>query len=292
MILIYEGHNMKTIRTISLLVACAIVLPASLRAEESGPRFTPGGPSRGPASYADRVDPVYEEPGTKNTYQHIRNKDGYDGARVQFYYDPLSSYSKLVTNGGLSANQFGYSSISGNMGGVQALWSVWAPSDFEFQTGLDYVFPVSVQGAQTAFGSYSVTEQTLNVAGFKVLQVGYRINLADFILAPYGGAGVYYGKNSLTMQYAGTAQSNIINYTKLMMMYTAGARFDYSFNRRRTIAAGVGFEFFVPTKITDQISQNGSQAAQLAGSESYLQANMDFMTGIGARLYAGVAGYF
>ncbi|MGZ3722303.1 MAG: hypothetical protein ACXVA9_05205 [Bdellovibrionales bacterium] len=257
---------------------------------------TPPAPARAPASFADGPDPVYEEPGTANTYQHIRNKDGYDGARVQFYYDPLSGYSKLLTNNQNLPALFGYQTTTGNMSGVQAMWSVWAPSDFEFQTGLDYVFPVSVQGQQntTAFSSYTVNSQTLSIVGFKVLQVGYRINMADFTLAPYGGIGVYYGKNAITFQTTTFPQSNNnVTYTKLMMVYTAGARLDYNFNRKRTIAAGVGVEFFVPTKITDQLSQDGSIGSEFqGGNASYLQANMDFLTGIGARLYAGVAAYF
>jgi hypothetical protein len=269
------------------------------QAEEAPAYAKPMPVQRKPANMSD-VDPVYEEPGMTSSYgvdnRHIKNKDGYDGARVQVYYDAMSTYSKLITNGGSLASQFGYQSVTGGTGGVQALWSVWAPSDFEFQTGLDYLFPVDVQGAQTQnsffAGSYTVNSQTLNVAGFKALQVNYRINMGDFTASPYGGAGVYYGTNQVTLQTVFSPTNNIVKYTKLMMVYAAGARLDYNFNRKRTIAAGIGAEFFVPTKIADQLSQSGSVASEMPGQSAQLQANMDFWTGIGCRLFGGIAAYF
>jgi hypothetical protein len=288
-------------KTAAALYLASCLFSATAFAEETPAYAQPmpsNPPMRKPANMSD-VDPVYEEPGTRSGSNwsagpHVANKDGYDGARVLFYYDPMSTYSKLVTNGGSVASQFGYQTVTGGSGGMQAMWSVWAPSDWEFQTGLDYMFPVNVQGAQSqTFGTFTVNSQSLNIMGFKALQVNYRINVLDNLtIAPYGGIGVYYGKNSVTLQTLLSQQNNIVNYTKLMAVYTAGTRVDFNFNRARTIAAGVGAEFFVPTKFTDQLSQSGSTSSELPGGESQLQSNMDFWTGIGCRLYIGVAAYF
>src|SRR4051794_21634919 len=128
---------MKMSFTVFLLSAM-ILFNAKSWAEEPALKLAPT-QKRVPASYADPVDPVYEEPAMASASyptRHVKNKAGYDGGRVQFYYDPLSGYSKFETNNASFPSQFGYRTTSGNMGGVQALWSVWAPSDFEFQTGL------------------------------------------------------------------------------------------------------------------------------------------------------------
>src|ERR1035437_1229198 len=219
--------------TSTALFILGLLLGSSAWSDEV-PALAPAFPTRAPQGLGDRVDPAYDDQASEPG--HLPNKDGRDGARVQFYYDPLSSYSKLVTNAGASPTQFGYSSTSGNMGGIQMMWSVWAPSDFEFQTGIDYVFPVDVQGQQNTVGTYVVNGQTLNVVGFKILQAGYRFNFGDFTLAPFGGFGIYYGKNSLTLANAlSGGQTNLINYTKLMAVYTAGARLDYNLNSSRTL---------------------------------------------------------
>jgi hypothetical protein len=252
------------------------------------PAFAPPIPSRAPANMGG-VEPLYDTPEPAPAI----NKNGRDGARIEGYWDPMSTYSKMVTNTSLPS-QFGYQGNQGGIFGMQAMWSVWAPSDWEFQTGVDYMFPINVQGQQTAYpGYYTVNGQTLNMIGLKLMQVNYRFNFGDFTIAPYAGFGIYYGKDSVTLSspFAGQ-QTDLVNYSKLLAVYTAGARADYNFNRNHTIAGGVGFEFFVPTKFADDLSQSGSTTSELPGQETYLQSNMDFMTGVGVKLMISVAGYF
>jgi len=269
-------------------VLLTIAIPQAFADEKAEtPAYAQPLTNRKPADLGGGADPVYDHPSWETKY--IRNKDGKDGARINIYYDPMSTYSRMVTNNTTLAQNFGYNTVTGGMAGLQAMWSVWAPSDFEFHTGIDWMFPVDVQDQQTNFGGFTVNGQNLNVMGLKLLQVGYRFYMGDFNVVPYGGVGVYYGRNQTTLMSGN--QTDLVNYTKLMVQYSGGFRAEYNFTRQRSIVFGLGAEFFVPTKLTDQVSQSGAVEV-LPGTEPYLQANMDFMTGIGCRIYGTLAGYF
>ena len=134
--------------------------------------------------------------------------------------------------------------------------------------------------------------------GFKLLQIGYHFPAAQFTIVPYGGIGVYYGKNTLNFaNFNAGGQTDQVIYSKLLATFTAGARLDFNFTKDHSFAGGAGVEVFMPTKLSDQLSQNGigidSVISELSGYDSYLQQNMDFSRlGVGGRVYLEIGAYF
>ena len=129
--------------------------------------------------------------------------------------------------------------------------------------------------------------------GLRIAQIGYRFPAAQFTIVPYGGVGVYYGKNQLT--YADNlvgGASNTVTYTKLMATFDAGVRLDFNFNQSHSFTGGIGAEVLTPSTISDQLSQSGGALAESPGNESYFQQNMNFMTSVGGRVYAEIGAYF
>lgn len=208
------------------------------------------------------------------------------GVQVTLYYDPLLNADKLNTNNGI-ATQFTNQSATG-IAGMEALFSVLTGGHFEFMSGFDYGFPISLQGQQSTFGTYVVSNQNFNLMGVKMLQVGYHIDFNQFSVVPYGGFGVYYGQNVLNMTASGV--NNKVVYSKTMGVFSFGARAQFKVSD--SFDLGGGLEGLLPTTISSQLSQSGTATSELPGSESYLQDNMDFMTGVSLRLVAHVALHF
>lgn len=242
-------------------------------------------------------DSYYGDPPKKQA----KDKSLY-GIRVDVYYDGVSQYDKLYsTNYGVGqfANQTA-TGISGMEFLLQTVVHRW-----EFSTGLDYAFPINAQGQQGANAFYVVNNQTLNIMGLKALQVGYHFDGGQFSIVPYGGIGIYYGKNVVNLSNYATATpaggQDTVTYTKILANFLAGVRLEYDFSKQAPIfSAGITIEAFVPTKLSDSLAQtgttgtvgNGTGTSEIPGYETNLQNNMDFMTNFGARLMANVSVYF
>lgn len=212
------------------------------------------------------------------------------GIRVDAYYDGLSSFDKFVPYSSIPAG-FANQTTTGGISGMEVLYSRLIDK-WEFTTGIDYMFQLSVQGASVPIaGAFAVNNQTLNMMGIKLLQIGYRFDVGtSFVITPYAGVGFYYGKDTLTLTVNGG--NDVVNYTKLLCSWIAGARAEYVFPGSPRFALGLAGEFFLPTKIDDELSQAGGNLSELPGSEPYLQNNMDFMTGVGGRIMGNVSVYF
>ncbi len=232
-------------------------------------------------------DPAYSYPEPRR-----RKQSQMFGLQFGVYYDPFSTYNRSAA-GIAAVNQVSWTTGTG-MGGVQLLLAATVHSDFEFATGIDYQFPINIQGQQSAFSNFYVNNQTLNVMGLKVIQIGYRVPAGNFTIVPYGGLGLYYGKDVLNLTNATAGATDQVTYSKLTANFYAGCRMDFNFNDSHSFVAGLGIEFFVPTKLADQISQSGGNggSAEVPGGEVYLQPSMDFMTGIGGRIMGNAAVYF
>ncbi len=216
--------------------------------------------------------------------RHSKKKD-YFGAHLMGYYDPLSSFSQLVSSPILGT--FSSTTTTGS-GGMMVLFTLLNSMDFEVSTGFDYLFPVSVQGRQGFTGNYQVTGQNLNIMGIRILQVGYQFTSGSFMLVPYGAVGLYYGRNVATVTTQNQPDSNQITYTKLFSTFTFGARGAVDVAKQHTFTLGLAVEGFMPVKIADQLSQLGTINSEFPGAESALQPNLEFMNNFGVRIVADI----
>lgn len=252
--------------------------------------LSPNAPAEMNTRKPAKIDPLDEamEPLERDSLKVHRSRPDTAklGAQVTLYYDPLLNADKLNTNNGI-ASQFTNQSATG-VAGMEALFSVLTGGNFEFMSGFDYGFPVSLQGQQSNFGTYVVSDQNFNLMGVKMLQVGYHIDFSQFSVIPYGGFGVYYGQNVMNMTSSGV--NNKVVYSKTMGVFSFGARGQFKVSDNFDI--GAGLEGLLPTTISSQLSQSGTVTSELPGNESYLRDNMDFMTGVSLRLVAHVALHF
>lgn len=208
------------------------------------------------------------------------------GVQVTLYYDPLLNAYKLNTNNG-APSQFTYQSATG-IAGMEALFSVLTGGNWEFMSGFDYGFPLSLQGQQTSFGTSVITNQNFNLLGVKMLQVGYHLDFNQFAVIPYAGFGVYYGQN--VMNLANSGVNDKVVFSKTMGVFAFGARAQFKISD--SFDVGGGLEALLPTTISSQLSQSGTVSSELPGNESYLQNNMDFMTSVSLRLVMHAAVHF
>lgn len=200
---------------------------------------------------------------------------------VQGYYDPLTPYLKTVTS--TSPTLFGSTTGTG-LGGMQVLVS-YEVRHFEFATGFDYIFQVNEQGTQAFTGQFAVNSQTLNVMGLKLIQAGYDFKFGNFGIIPYAGVGVYYGRDVLSL-YTNTNVIDTVTLSKLMAMFTAGVRGEYSFTKNFSLNAAL--EADQPVGLQTDLAQSGGTGGELPGYESSLQSQMDYMTSTGLRIIGGV----
>lgn len=233
--------------------------------------------------------------GAESGYRSVpikRRDDNMFGVSVQGYYDALSSYSKFLA--GPYPSQFGESTMVG-LGGMQFLITLVNAANFEFTTGFDYMFPVSVQGQQNPIGTYVVNNQTFNMMGVKLIQAGYQFSTGPLNVVPFAGFGIYYGRTVLSLNTNGVVgsfgQTDTVTYSKLMGIFNAGVRMDINLNDSHTFIAGLGLEMLVPSRLQDQLSQTG-WTVQPMGSEQYLQPNLDFMFDVGGRVTGHVSVLF
>ena len=300
---------------ISAFSILAATLPASLaRAEDDQSISQPtDGGSREPASAKARKDQTAKQidsafPAAAPTPQPMASRPPREfdravdsenppepsgfGVQLQVYYDPLTIYERFNPTG--VQGQYSYQNTTG-LGGMQLMFARINRAHFEFTTGLDYTFPETVQSQQTIpIGNYLVNGQSFNLIGVKILQVGYRFGAGPFTIVPYTGAGVYYGRNSVTIANLGLPNSatDAVTYSKLIGTWVLGGRMDFDFNKARTFSAGIALEMFVPFKIADSLAQSGAATAIQPGDEPQLQSSLDFMTSVSGRVMGSVACYF
>lgn len=203
------------------------------------------------------------------------------GISVQGYYDPVSSYLKMETTA--ATGVFGSQSGAG-FGGMQFMVSYTNNYNFEFSTGFDYLFPVNAQGQQVVTGSFAVNSQSISILGLKLVQVGYKIPFNHFTLVPYGGLGLYLGKNVINLT-TGVGLVDTVTYSKTSFTFTAGLRGDLALND--SFSLNFALEGFVPYDYATQLTQSGTSASEMPGYESELQAQMGFMGSFGFRILGG-----
>ena len=233
----------------------------------------------------DSYDPIEEDTASTSSRPRAKTKSGI-GTQISFYYDGLSTFDQTFANS-LFPDTYTHQSFNG-ISGIQIMGG-YAHKRWEFMTGVDYSFPVSIQGQNGL-----VQHQDLEVMGIKAAQIGYRIPEGNLMIIPYGGFGLYYGRNILKV-LMGTGTQNVITHVKFMATAVGGVRLDYNFTKDGSFVGGLGVEVFMPVKLADHLAQAGTVGlanSEFPGYGPQLQSRMEFMNNVGGRLLATVAAFF